>query len=450
MPETEFCAATVREPRRPRAETRRRSAARGLGALVVAFALTVAPAPAAFAADDYEVVEIPSPGLVFDWQDNEFAVFDGVLYFPAEDASSGRELWSYDGAVFTRISDIAPGSASSYPSFLTVFDGALHFAAYSPTDGTQLWSWDGASLVQETNINPGVGASVGHLEVFGTSLVFRADNGVDGRELWSFSGGVATQLADLNAAPGAGSNPRLLTTVGSNLYFEADDGTNDGQLWAWNGTSATMLTSVHGTQPLQADFLVEYQSKLFFVAHDGSDFQLWESDGTVAGTIVAPGFSGSSMPSRLYVHDSVLYLAASVGGEYELWSWDGATVTRETMDDSHPESELLAFDGRLFFAVNGSAGLELHGWIPGSTTTTLIADLSDPGDSYPDFFTEYDGDVYFIASTTDEIEERSLFRLSAVSDGPGLASTGAEPLLPLLAAIALVTAGLATVRRRRA
>jgi ELWxxDGT repeat protein len=67
-----------------------------------------------------------------------FAVFNGQLYFSAYDGVHGRELWRYDGTAATLAADIGPGGqySSSNPSGLTVFDGKLYFRAddgYSPS-----------------------------------------------------------------------------------------------------------------------------------------------------------------------------------------------------------------------------------------------------------------------------------------------------------------------------
>ena len=54
-------------------------------------------------------------------------VYNNALYFVANDGSHGTELWKYDGTNATRITDLSPGSASSFISSLAVFNGALIF-----------------------------------------------------------------------------------------------------------------------------------------------------------------------------------------------------------------------------------------------------------------------------------------------------------------------------------
>ena len=60
---------------------------------------------------------------------------NGTLFFTANDATTGRELWKSDGtaAGTVLVKDINPGSDSSGPSYLTNVNGTLFFTA---DDGT--------------------------------------------------------------------------------------------------------------------------------------------------------------------------------------------------------------------------------------------------------------------------------------------------------------------------
>ena len=106
----------------------------------------------------------------------------------------GEELWKYDGTTATMVADINPMSSSSSPYDLAVFNGALYFAADDGVHGEELWKFDPAntsgsahgtaSLVAD--INPGVDdGDADNLIVFNNALYFVADNGTNGEELWS-------------------------------------------------------------------------------------------------------------------------------------------------------------------------------------------------------------------------------------------------------------------------
>ena len=59
----------------------------------------------------------------------KIAVINGVSYFSATDGSNGTELWKLDVNGATMVKDIAPGSASSNPLYLTVIGSTLYFIA---------------------------------------------------------------------------------------------------------------------------------------------------------------------------------------------------------------------------------------------------------------------------------------------------------------------------------
>ena len=174
----------------------------------------------------------------------DLTVFNGQLYFRANDGNSGFELWRYDGInPPTLAADIRPGSRGSSPDNLTVFNGQLYFRADDGTgSGKELWRYDGTNPPQQVaDINPGSGnADPTHLTVFNNQLYFNADDGSNGTELWQYDGINAPQrVTDIN--PGSGNaDPTNLTPFNDKLYFRANDGINDTELWQYD-PSATPL-----------------------------------------------------------------------------------------------------------------------------------------------------------------------------------------------------------------
>ncbi|MEX2187571.1 MAG: dockerin type I domain-containing protein [Pirellulales bacterium] len=167
-------------------------------------------------------------------------VFDGEIYFRANDRVHGLELWRFDGTTATLAADIVPGDAtsSSYPSGLTVFNDALYFAADNGIDGSELWRFDGTAATMIANINerpqlPGVDpvhhSNPSDFRVFGDRLYFSADDGIHGRELFRFDGTQVEMVADI--WPGEiGSEVSDLTEFQGSLYFQANDGQLGGEL----------------------------------------------------------------------------------------------------------------------------------------------------------------------------------------------------------------------------
>jgi ELWxxDGT repeat protein len=116
-------------------------------------------------------------------------VFGNKLYFAADDGVHGYELWSFDGMTAAMVSEINPtpnpGNGDTFlmdsnPMDLTVFDGKLYFSANDGVHGRELWSWDGSEARLVLDINPGqYGSEVSELTVYNGRLFFSADDGHD-------------------------------------------------------------------------------------------------------------------------------------------------------------------------------------------------------------------------------------------------------------------------------
>jgi ELWxxDGT repeat protein len=114
-------------------------------------------------------------------------VYNGKLYFCAADATHGYELWSFDGTNAQMVVEINPtpdpGDGDTFlmdasPGGFKVFDGLLYFSANDGVHGRELWAFDGTTARLVMDINPGAyGSEVSELTVFNGGLYFCADNG---------------------------------------------------------------------------------------------------------------------------------------------------------------------------------------------------------------------------------------------------------------------------------
>jgi ELWxxDGT repeat protein len=121
----------------------------------------------------------------------------------------------------------------------SLFNGKIFFMADDGTHGNELWITDGtdAGTLMVKDINPGSGSALalnGGLSWFytTTALYFAATDGSTGNELYTSDGTDAgtSRLVDIN--PGSGSSdPSFLTMyVNNHIYFTANDGDNSSGL----------------------------------------------------------------------------------------------------------------------------------------------------------------------------------------------------------------------------
>jgi ELWxxDGT repeat protein len=181
--------------------------------------------------------EVDTPG--------HFTAYAGRLYFSAVESDfpgAGVELWVSDGTPggTGRLADIFPGEEGSYPGGLTVFEGLLYFTADDGAHGRELWLSDGtaAGTRLARDIRPGAeGSSPYGLTVASRKLYFAADDGAHGYEPWKVFQGRARLVEDIVPGPmgsapgtfGAGSGEAaVFARAGSYLFFS----TEAHQLWS--------------------------------------------------------------------------------------------------------------------------------------------------------------------------------------------------------------------------
>lgn len=171
-------------------------------------------------------------------------VYNGELYFCATDEVHGYELWAFDGTHARRVAEINPtadpGNGDTFlmdsrPDNLTVFDGLLYFSADDGVHGRELWCYDGTAARLVLDINPGpYGSEVSELTVYNNALYFSADDGhVPGfsalePQVFALASAPPTLEAALDAAG-------VVWTTGSHPWSAQTAVTHDGVDAAWSG-----------------------------------------------------------------------------------------------------------------------------------------------------------------------------------------------------------------------
>jgi ELWxxDGT repeat protein len=306
---------------------------------------------------------------------SEFTVFDGHLYFSADgscDEGCDTELWRTDGTELgtTRVANIGIGTNSSYPSEFTVFNGYLYFQANDGTNGNELWRTDGTeagtTMVKDINDeDDGYSSDPSGFTVFNGYLYFQADDDWDGTELWRTDGTELGTTQVKNIADDS-SDPDYFTVFGGYLYFSADDGINGTELWRTDGTTLgttrveDINTNVGGSSyPGYFTALGDY---LYFGADDGiNGTELWRTDGTTLGTTrvedINTNVGGSSDPHNLIVLGDYLYFNATDGTNFNPRRIDGSGLTESavipgTNANTNCECEpFAALGGRLYMRI---------------------------------------------------------------------------------------------------
>ncbi len=341
----------------------------------------------------------------------------GALFFTAEDATHGRELWVSTGTSVpgtSLVKDIRPGKATSNPRRLTVAGDRLFFTADDAVHGRELWVSDGtaAGTVMVKDIWPGaVGSTPDQLLAFGDVVYFAANDGVSGIELWRSDGTPEGTFLVEDLSPGGSSSPRRLARAGDALYFAANVGST---VYLWRSQGVPGATSVFAAPESHLVLsLTSVDSSVFFLASDGAgETQLWRSSHGASEAL-------RSFPG-LYPHDLTALggrLVFSAGGGEEelagdphgeeLWVSDGTAGGSTMVKDLRPGSGssapgALSVQGEwLYFAADdGSRGREL--WRSDGTPggTSLFRELV-PGaqGSSPEGLTTHFGLLFFSAET---------------------------------------------------
>jgi ELWxxDGT repeat protein len=269
----------------------------------------------------------------------EITVKGNTVYFTADTADKGRELYKYHvrsiGGGLFMIKDINPGIGSSTPESLTpISNGGIYFSADNGSSGRELYFGQGDSL--NTNIVldiwPGLNGSNPDNIVVGSEegVYFTANNGVNGTEIWySDRTELGTyMIKDINI--NGSSNPSRLVIIENTVFFYADDGIHGRELWRSNGTEeGTYMVKDVYTGPTDSldwdenfwwdELMIVHKNLIYFVANNESyGHEVWVSDGTEEGTNIlvdiVPG-ANDSWPWKL----------TSFGDKLLFTIWDGET-----------------------------------------------------------------------------------------------------------------------------
>lgn len=307
----------------------------------------------------------------------DWVVFDGKVFFIANDGVHGDELWRSDGteAGTELVKDIYTGVNGSQMIFITTTNDALYFGARDETHGTELWRSNGTEAGTELvkDINAGMSDSISTYYymrwlAIDNTLFFVASDGTTGFELWRSNGAEENTVLVKDIYPGGSdSNPINLTDVNGVLLFSANSPGHGFELWRSDGTAEnTVLVKdiypggMSSVQAYYSELWTVVNQTVFFDATDGtSGIELWRSDGTAEGTVLVkdinPGYYGSVPRLMINLGGRLFFTADNPAYGEELWQSDGTEAGTELVKDIYPgiigarPRFLTNANGRLFF-----------------------------------------------------------------------------------------------------
>ncbi len=357
-----------------------------------------------------------------------FSGMNGNVYFLANDAVTGLEIWKTNGteAGTSLLKDINPGASGIFTDgaatvdipLLTEMNSYLYFHATTAANGNELWKTDGteAGTVIVKDIIAGTGNSNPRNLIVINDILYFTANSASGIELWKTDGTDAGTVMVKDINPGtAHSSPQNLINVNGTLFFTAITATNGRELWKSDGTDAgtVMVKDINaGAGNTTFSNLTVFSNQLFFNANNGvNGTELWKSDGSDAGTVMVkdinPG-AGSSTPGPLFaLGNKLCFSAFESSAGTEIWVSDGTEAGTSLLMDIYPGSNssgpqnfILIGSTIYFSAVEGTNGTEL--WKTDGTVsgTVLVKDIN-PGiaGSNPQNLINLNGTLFFRATT---------------------------------------------------
>ena len=343
-------------------------------------------------------------------------MLNNVIYFAANDAIHGFELWRSDGtnAGTYMLKDILPGSESSSPSDITAVNDKIYFTAYTYDYGYQLGVSDGTENGTELLTT---GASSNYpLEfvAFHSQVYFVAGYNQD--NLWKTDGTAAgtKEVADIGQGGSIGYAITQLTAANKLLFFTFYNFNTQGwQLWRSDGTAdGTYNVATRAYFPYAPTQLTKYGNALYFSADDGTGRKLWVSDGTDAGTtqatnnhdvLIDADYFGTKFP----VFNNVLYMPGSLSGKsdalykYDASNNDGLVKVKSVSPTTHTAviipSEMTVVHNSLYFKVTDN-GANTHDELwssDGSSAHTQLITKFFNGETISNLY-DGTGTLYFV------------------------------------------------------
>lgn len=240
------------------------------------------------------------------------------------------------------LTEINPGGDAIgyfFQKHIVLFDGGLFFTANDGMHGYELWRTDGTEAGTQLvkDINEGAEGS-------DCQKLYAADDGT-GRELWRSDGTEAGTYMVRDASVNEFANcAKSFAVLDGVLYYGFDDGAHGFEIWRSDGTEAGTYM-VKDLRPgssgsfnnVGSRHIAALGNRLIFAAGYSApaDLEPWISDGTEAGTVLLaeldPGNASSDPRDFFLLGNDVIFTAKTFGIGYELWKMPLLSGVREIL-----------------------------------------------------------------------------------------------------------------------
>lgn len=311
----------------------------------------------------------------------KFGSIANTLFFPANDANGGNELFKYDGTNPPVMhTDINPGNGGSFPNLFTNLGGKMYFRAYTNADGQQLYEYDPVSdqVTQLTKFNTPSGPQpIYHIVPFQNKILFVAEDDTTGTELFEYDPATGnTKLIDDIFFGSASSDPLNFVQLDNIMYFSAYTYLRGQELYSYDGTNPPIrLTdlnkdSLDGTSPFPRS-VIAYKNKIYFAGmNDTNMFDQLYAYNPLSQTVNSIQVINPFGPARIWgftiFRDSLFFSADDGMHGSEPWVYDGISAAtllsdvNQGIDPSNPIDFTTYQDAIYFSAYSATNGTELY------------------------------------------------------------------------------------------
>jgi len=357
-----------------------------------------------------------------------------ALYFTADDATHGRELWKWEcpGLAYleqppnvrdvvrqgqTRlVADLTPGIEDTRIDYIVSCHDILYFYAHLRQCGREPCFYDAVQdSVHTWDIRPGPETSDASnpFPVRNRTVVVVADDGVHGMQLWAAPAGSPSPVPLSFQAP-LPPSARILGHLTPEGFLYVVDGHG---LACTDGAEVTKAVRWENLDVVALELWDLGNRVLFLGSMNGLGNELWITDDSPEGARlvkdIAPG-PATSGPEGGFRWGDCLYFKAN-DGEHgnEPYKTDGSTEGTVLLQDinrglqgSNPHYWKAAGDLLFFVADDGVHGYEIWQTAGSPDTTLLTTDLRPGGTgSDPWSLEEYRGNLFFCANSPEYGEE---------------------------------------------